>query len=97
MGGLLNLHVISILLLQSASGCDRGILGLPWFGLAPELLQVGLLRGCGFGSFRHLKESAWVRVNNWDSGLYGGISHQGSTGESCSEEYALGHETSHAR
>jgi hypothetical protein len=94
MGGLIYFHIVCILRLQSTSRCDRDLLNLLLgFGLAPELLQVGLLRGRGFGSFRHLKESTWERVNDWDSGLYRRISHQGSTGESCNEGYTPKHET----
>jgi len=98
MRGWIDLHVVCILLLQSTSGCDRGLLNLLLgFGLAPEFLQVGLLRWGGFGSFGHVEESTWERVNDLDSGLYRRISHRGSTGESYNEENALGHETSHGR
>ena len=95
MREFIDLHIICILLLQSTSGRDRGLLGLLLgFGLAPELLEVGLLRGRGFCAFGHFKESTWKKVNGWSSGLYRRISHQGSTGESYNEEYAPGHETS---
>ena len=97
MGGLINLHITCVLLLRSTPRCDRELLNLLLgFGFTPEFLQVGLLRGRGFGSFRHLKESTWERVNGWKPGVYRRISHQGSTGESYNEEYASGHETSHA-
>lgn len=97
MRGLIDLHIVHTLLLQSTSGCDRSLLNLLLgFGFSPELVQVGLLRGCGFGSFGHLKKSAWERVNNELSDLYRRISHQGSTGESYNDECASGHETSHA-
>lgn len=58
MRRLIDLHIVCNLLLRSTSGCDGGLLNLLLrFGLAPELLQVGLLRGRGFGSFGHFEES----------------------------------------
>ena len=58
MGGLINLHIVYTFLLQSTSRRDLLNLLLGFgFGLAPELAQVGLLRGRGFGSFGHLKKS----------------------------------------
>ena len=65
MRGQIDLHVVCILLLQSTSRRDRGLLDLLLgFRLAPELLQVGLLRWGGFGSFGHIEESTWERVND---------------------------------
>ena len=97
MRGLINLHIVCVLLHQSTPGRDRNIFDPPLgFGLAPELAQVGLLRECWLGSFGHLQESTWERINDEDSGLYRRISYQGSIGESYNEEYAPGHETSHA-
>lgn len=98
MRGLINLHIFCILLLRFASRCDGGLLNLLLgLGLSPELAQVGLLWRCWLGSFRHLEESTWEGVNDEYSGLYRGISHQGSTGESYNEEHASGYEASHAR
>lgn len=94
MGGLINLHIVYTFLLCPTSGCDGSTLNLLLgFGLAPELVQVGLLRGCSFCSFRHIEESTWERVNNEGLGLNRRIGHLGSTGESYNEEYAPGRET----